>query len=174
MLAEPSDWSVHVNELRKRGGLGRDKTYSILKRLTALRYIHRCRQIDPKTGQYRGFEYEVWDAADAPVSPENLADEPRPDIQETGISDASPVPDLPYAANQDALIKQTYTKSPSKRGPQTVGGTKEDENAHAFTKEFANWPVAKTRSQGRSRRLWLKLQALEREQAADGIANYLA
>jgi hypothetical protein len=148
---KPDDWSVHVNDLKKRGVAGRDKAYRILKRLVEQRYMHRTRMIDAKTGQFRGYEYEIRDEPSAPVSPENLEETPCPESQEADHSDVQPSPDTPYTADQDSIIKQTNTNAPLKRDPPPEVSKCSD---NPFVNAFDTWPAEPTRPQARAIRMW--------------------
>ena len=173
LLSKPDDWSVHVNELKKRGKVGRDKIYKILKRLVELRYMHRVRTKDPKTGQFRGCEYEVRDEPNAPVSPENIAEKPGAVIQETVCSDTPPSTEIPITENPDTLIKHTDTKSPPKKRPPRVDHWNCNTDRAEFGRIFASWPVDPTRSQARAKRRWGNLPVSQKKRAAEGVQNYL-
>lgn len=130
--------------------------------------------VDPKNGHLLGYEYEVRDHADAPISPENLQDDPCPENQDTDENNATPCSEIQSTENQNALVKQNNTNTPSKRDPLPAEAVEvENENADAFASFVDQWQVDETNSQGRADRLWERLSALEREKAANGVANYL-
>ncbi|PVV14333.1 MAG: hypothetical protein B6D72_04180 [gamma proteobacterium symbiont of Ctena orbiculata] len=58
LLAKPDDWKVLVNDLRKRGDLGRDGIYKLLRELREAGYIQFQRFRDSQ-GRIRGGTYIV-------------------------------------------------------------------------------------------------------------------
>jgi len=65
LLPKPDDWKVLVNDLRKRGDLGRDGIYKLLKELRALGYARYIRERD-RQGRIRGGFYMIREIADSP------------------------------------------------------------------------------------------------------------
>lgn len=59
LLSRPDNWSVHVKQLCKRGGCGRDKTRRILNELIAARYVVRQKIRSVEGGQFVRGDYEV-------------------------------------------------------------------------------------------------------------------
>lgn len=60
LLSKPHSWIVRIEDIRRVGGIGRDKGYSLLKELVDAGYVqkHETRTED---GQYGAVEYLVYD-----------------------------------------------------------------------------------------------------------------
>jgi len=95
LLSRPDDWKVLVNDLKKRGNLGRDGIYALLRELRQAGYVRFERNRDAQ-GRMRGGTYIVSEIPH-PASPE---------------VDAPPLA-APHPANAGALpntdIKQITT-----------------------------------------------------------------
>lgn len=103
LLSLPDDWKVYVNDLRKRGDLGRDGILKLLKELREAGYVHFRRTRD-KQGRIRGGVYYVYECPT-----------PQPDLPDT----VEPYPAEPYPARPGALpkthrkLKRTTTTIPT-------------------------------------------------------------
>ena len=75
LLSRPDDWRVYVSDLIKRGNLGRDGIYSLLRELRNTGYLHYQRRRD-KQGRMRGGTYTV---SELPVPHPALPDTAEPD-----------------------------------------------------------------------------------------------
>jgi len=104
LLSRPDDWRVLVNDLRKRGNLGRDGIYRLLRELRTLGYA-RFQRLRDKSGRIRGGIYFIREIADAPY----------PDLPDTGLPDtAAPGPANPGALpTTDLNLKRTTTTTPT-------------------------------------------------------------
>jgi hypothetical protein len=104
LLSRPDDWKVLVNDLRKRGNLGRDGIYRLLRELRTLGYA-RFQRLRDKHGRIRGGIYFIREIADAPY----------PDLPDTGLPDtAAPGPANPGALpTTDLNLKRTTTTTPT-------------------------------------------------------------
>ena len=104
LLSRPDDWKVLVNDLRKRGNLGRDGIYRLLRELRTLGYA-RFQRLRDKSGRIRGGIYFIREIADAPY----------PDLPDTGLPDtAAPGPANPGALpTTDLNLKRTTTTTPT-------------------------------------------------------------
>ena len=104
LLSKPDDWKVLVNDLRKRGDLGRDGIYKLLRELRTIGYARFVRLRD-RQGRIRGGFYII----------REIADSPHPDLPDT----AEPQTDQPGPANPGALpttdldLKRTTTTTPT-------------------------------------------------------------
>jgi len=56
LLSRPDDWKVLVNDLKRRGNLGRDGIYALLRELRSAGYVRFERHRDPQ-GRMRGGTY---------------------------------------------------------------------------------------------------------------------
>ncbi|MCP4895744.1 MAG: helix-turn-helix domain-containing protein, partial [bacterium] len=65
LLSRPDDWKVLVNDLRKRGNLGRDGIYRLLRELRTLGYA-RFQRLRDRNGRIRGGIYFIREIADSP------------------------------------------------------------------------------------------------------------
>jgi hypothetical protein len=100
LLAKPNNWQVSVDDIRKAGGIGRDKVYRILKELLDAGYLRRVIHRD-QTGKVTETEYTVFD--------EPIRDEkPLPEKPDT----AEPEAGEPDTDNQDGLIRTHPEQEP--------------------------------------------------------------
>jgi hypothetical protein len=104
LLSRPDDWKVLVNDLRKRGNLGRDGIYRLLKELRTVGYAKFLRLRD-RNGRIRGGIYII----------REIADSPDPDLPDTVLPDtAAPGPANPGALpTTDLNLKRTTTTTPT-------------------------------------------------------------
>lgn len=104
LLSKPDDWKVLVNDLRKRGDLGRDGIYKLLKELRGAGYMQFIRSRD-KHGRIRGGTYFVHEVAKSP----------HPDLPDTVEPDtASPCPvNTGALPTTDLNLKKTTTTIPT-------------------------------------------------------------
>ena len=101
LFAKPDDWTLNVEDLRRRGDLGRDALYKILKQLQRVGYVRREFTRDAN-GRVTGVVYAVFEVPEAPF-PEK-PDTARP---ETAAPDtAAPFPAKP------TLLNNHSTKEP--------------------------------------------------------------
>ena len=125
LLSRPDDWRVLVNDLRKRGDLGRDGIYRLLRELRDAGYMRFVHTRD-KHGRIRGGTYIVQEIATAPHP--DLPDAVEPDTAE------------PYPVNTEALtttevnLRKTTTTKPK----FTKGCCSSRENGNDGP-EFADW-----------------------------------
>ncbi len=103
LLSRPDDWKVLINDLRKRGDLGRDGIYKLLRELREAGYVRFMRARDEQ-GRIRGGRYLV----------QEIPDLPHPDLPDTVEPDtAAPGPVNPEALpNTDRYLKRTTTTTP--------------------------------------------------------------
>ena len=124
LLSRPDDWKVLVNDLRKRGDLGRDGIYRLLRELRSAGYMRFVRKRD-RQGRIRGGTYIV----------REIAVSPHPDLPDTD----QPSEAVPYTANPVALpttdvnlIRTTTTT------PTTTKERSSSENEKSVV-GFASW-----------------------------------
>ncbi len=94
LLSRPDDWKVLVNDLKKRGNLGRDGIYALLRELRRAGYVRFQRHRDAQ-GRVRGGTYIV---SEVPA--------PHPGWPDT----VEPGPALPCPAKPGTLPKTDRTK----------------------------------------------------------------
>jgi len=85
LLSRPDDWKVLVNDLKKRGNLGRDGIYALLRELRQAGYVRFERNRDAQ-GRMRGGTYIV-------------SEIPHPALPDVD----APAPATPHPANAGAL-----------------------------------------------------------------------
>lgn len=156
LLSRPDDWKALVNDLKKRGNLGRDRIYTLLRELRVAGYICFERNRDAQ-GRMRGGTYIVSEvAAPHPGTPD--ADEPD--------SAAS------LAANPDALTntdrneRTTTTTRPTNTHPAA------DVGREAHRLRFPDWLPDETHSA--ATRLVAGLNFAEAQLVIDEWAGALA
>ena len=125
LLSRPDDWKVLVNDLRKRGNLGRDGIYRLLRELRTVGYARFLRLRD-KNGRIRGGIYII----------REVADSPDPELPDTVLPQTA----VPGSANPGALpttdlnLRRTTTTTPTTTKERS--GSSENENPAV---EFAWW-----------------------------------
>jgi len=135
LLSRPDDWKVLVNDLRKRGNLGRDGIYRLLRELRTVGYAHFQRLRD-RNGRIRGGIYLI----------REIADSPYPDLPDTGLPyTAAPGPANPGALpTTDLNLKRTTTTTPTTTKKRSSSG--ENENRAVA---FAPWVPAELQDAAR-------------------------
>ena len=93
LLAKPDDWEIRAEDIRKRGDLGRDAVYAMLKELRRYGYLGRTPGRD-KRGRFGTVDSTLYEV-------------PIPDLPDT----VAPDPGEPYPANP-TLLSNKYTKEP--------------------------------------------------------------
>lgn len=132
LLSRPDDWKIYIGDLRKRGDLGRDGIYKLLKELRTASYVRFERARDAG-GRIRGGTYFVQEI------PESL----HPALPDTGEPDAAE----PYPVKPDALtttdldIKRTTTTTPT-----TTNHSRDFHETRVNCIEFAPWVPEKLKS----------------------------
>jgi hypothetical protein len=136
LLSRPDDWKVLVNDLRKRGKLGRDGIYRLLRELRTVGYARFLRLRD-KNGRIRGGRYII----------REIADSPDPELPDAGLPQTA----VPGSANPGALPttdlnlrRRTTTTTPTTTKERS---SSENEN---YTVEFAWWVPAELQDTART------------------------
>jgi len=123
LLSRPDDWKVLVNDLRKRGNLGRDGIYGLLRELRRAGYLRFERNRDAQ-GRMRGGTYIV---SEEPAPHPGLPDTVEPDP-------AAPRPVRPGALPKtDRNLRTTTTTRPTDTYPAAEAGRE----AHRL--RFPDW-----------------------------------
>jgi len=130
LLSRPDDWKVLVNDLKKRGNLGRDGIYALLRELRSSGYVRFERNRDAR-GRMRGGTYIVSEVpAPCPDTPD--ADKP---------GTAAPRPVRPGALpNTDGYQRTTTTNRPT----DTDCGARVDRRAQPL--RFPEWAPQEMRA----------------------------
>jgi hypothetical protein len=103
LLSKPDDWKVLVNDLRKRGDLGRDGIYRLLRELRDTGYLRFMRERD-RQGRIRGGFYMIREIADSPHP--DLPDTVEPQTAEPGPANPGALP------TTDLDLRRTTTTTP--------------------------------------------------------------
>ena len=94
LFAKPDDWSLNVEDLRRRGDLGRDALYKILKQLQRVGYVRREFTRDAN-GRVTGVVYAVFEVPEPPFPEKPNTARPKTAAPDT----AAPVPAKPTLLN---------------------------------------------------------------------------
>ena len=158
LLSRPDDWKVLVNDLRKRGNLGRDGIYRLLRELRELGYA-RFQHVRDKHGRIRGGFYFIREIADSPYP--DLPDTVKPDTAAPGPANPGALP------NTDLKLRTTTTPTPT----TTKGGSSSGENENPAVL-FAPW--VPTELQDAARTMVAELDAAEAQDVIDEWADCMA
>lgn len=110
LLSKPSDWIVHMVELRKRFRTGRDRLYNIMGELEASGYVVRSQNRVESSKRFCPVEYIIHDV------PVGLA-QPLPDFQEAvkpqeKAASVFAVSGSAVSGKSGHILKTDITKSP--------------------------------------------------------------
>ena len=158
LLSRPDDWKVMVNDLRKRGNLGRDGIYRLLRELRTVGYARFLRLRD-KHGRIRGGIYII----------REIADSPDPELPDTVLPETA----VPGTANPGALpttdlnLRRTTTTTPT----TTKGRSSSCENENPAV-AFAPWVPAEL--QDAARTIVAELDPAEAQMVIDEWAGCMA
>ena len=158
LLSRPDDWKVLVNDLRKRGNLGRDGIYRLLRELRTVGYARFLRLRD-KNGRIRGGRYIIREIADSP-DPE-LPDTVLPQTAVPGSASPRALP------TTDLYLRRTTTTTPT--STQEGSSSSEKENPAV---EFAWWVSAELQEEART--IVAELDPAERQIVIDEWAGCMA
>lgn len=124
LLSRPDDWKVLIKDLQRRGDLGRDGIYKLLRELRDSGYVRYERARDEQ-GRMRGGIYYV----------REIPDSPHPDFPDT----AEPGRAAPYPAKPEALpnTEQDLSRTTTTL-PTDTNGSGRRESEHAGV-EFCPW-----------------------------------
>ncbi len=130
LLSRPDDWRVLVNDLKRRGDLGRDGIYKLLRELRDVGYVRYERARD-RDGRLRGGTYFV---SEVPHTP-------HPDFPDTAEPDEAP----PDPANPEALpnTESDLTRTTTTTPTTTKGRCSSSDES--TTVEFALWVPSELR-----------------------------
>ena len=133
LLARPDNWRVLVGDLRRRGDLGRDGVYKVLRELRDAGYVLYQRKRD-SDGRLRGGDYYV---SELPRSPHPAL----PDTAEPDPAPPDPVKPEALPNTESKEIRTTTTK-------QTTN--KDHKNQRRPSVEFASWVPENLKAQAES------------------------
>jgi hypothetical protein len=119
LLSRPDDWKVLVHDLRKRGNLGRDGIYRLLRELRTVGYARFLRLRD-RNGRNRGGIYII----------REVADSPDPELPQTAVPGSANPGALPTT---DLNLRRTTTTTP------TTTKERSSSESEYHTVEFAWW-----------------------------------
>jgi len=158
LLSRPDDWKVLVNDLRKRGNLGRDGIYRLLRELRTVGYARFLRRRD-KNGRIRGGTYII----------REIAGLPDPELPDTVLPETA----VPGPANPGALpttdlnLRRTTTTTPTTTKERS--SSCENENPAVA---FATWVPAEL--QNAAQTIVAELDPTEGQMVIDEWAGCMA
>lgn len=185
LLVKPDNWKVNIDDIRRTGGIGRDKAYALIKELRDKGYITLDVRRD-ETGKIRKQDYVVYDCAlvkQMPLNvpqnkplPENTEQaEPFPEKPEV----VQPFPDLPDPAEPDTakpdgiiINKDNNTHSPLT--PKRLSKAERyKKNLTLFETFWNEWPDNhRPDYRDSAMKLFMRLKAHEQEGAISHAATY--
>jgi len=118
LLSRPDDWKVLVNDLRKRGDLGRDGIYKLLRELRTVGYARFLRLRD-RYGRIRGGIYIIRENADSPYP--DLPDSAEPQTAEPGPANPGALPTTDVDLRRRTTTTPTTTKERSRSENENSG-----------------------------------------------------
>ncbi|MDZ7753330.1 MAG: hypothetical protein U5S82_17210 [Gammaproteobacteria bacterium] len=128
LLSRPDDWKVLVNDLKKRGNLGRDGIYALLRELREAGYVAFERNRDAQ-GRMRGGTYIV-------------SEIPHPALPDMD----TPVPAAPRPVSAGALPKTDGKKRTTTTTRPTDTYPLADAKREAHQLQFPEWLPAEMRA----------------------------
>jgi hypothetical protein len=104
LLSRPNDWTINLEQLRDRGGIGREKMQQLVRQLIKLGYAIRRQDRHPETQQFGPWEYVIYDHPQGMREPEteNPSVELEGEATDGKAGDGKPV----------LIINTDLTKSP--------------------------------------------------------------
>jgi hypothetical protein len=118
LLSRPDDWKVLINDLRKRGDLGRDGIYKLLRELRTVGYARFLRLRD-RYGRIRGGIYIIRENADSPYP--DLPDTAEPQTAEPGPANPGALPTTDVDLRRTTTTTPTTTKERSRSENENSG-----------------------------------------------------
>lgn len=112
LLSRPDDWKVLVNDLKKRGNLGRDGIYALLRELRDAGYMRFEHNRDAH-GRMRGGTYIV---SEVPHTASPDVDVPRSAAPRTASPDALPNTERNKRTTTTTRPTDTYAAADAERG----------------------------------------------------------
>jgi hypothetical protein len=177
LLSKPNNWTLQIEQLRHRGGVGRDKVYKLIGQLCDAGYIVKQQARDPETAAFVAHEYVVYDRP-FPENPEvdisGCEDEPLPE---------KPYPEKPYPANQDhnkdrKTVSTELIPRSGKTGDCSGASTSKPKTRKriSYTPDFeAFWkayPTTPNMPKAEAFKEWQRLDAADRQVATGSLPAY--
>ena len=70
LLTKPDDWQIYIKQLARQLKESKNTVGRVLNELIDNGYCTRRRNCDPKTGRFKGFDYDVFEVKQGTVSQE--------------------------------------------------------------------------------------------------------
>ena len=163
LLAKPDTWQVIVNDLVKRGDLGRDGIYGLLQELKTAGYVRYEKHRDPD-GRLRGGHYRVFER---PPGSEPL---PLPESPET----VQPEPVPPDPARPEALGNSYLNKEPIFTKLPTTTFSNRDQKTDSVTASYLFPPTVSPQERASASCIVASLDAEARQPALDEWGEAIA
>ena len=106
LLSRPNDWQVQVGDIQKKGGIGREKAYYLIKELVAVGWVRKDFSRG-EGGQWGGVDYVVMD---------------QPEVEKTSIS---PCAENPYTVKPHT---ENHHLTKNSKKPRTKKATNTEDN----------------------------------------------
>lgn len=113
LLSKPDNWTVQLEQLRHRGGIGRDKARKLINLLIHAGYITRRKVRDPESQAFVSDEYVVFDEPfpdDQKVSNLEVDTKPAPESQSVAIQEPAPEKPAPENPSHSKYCKVVNTE----------------------------------------------------------------
>ncbi len=112
LLSRPDHWRVHLNQLRARGHVGKDKIQSLVRELISCGYVLRLHQRDQITNRFKYHEYVVYDEPQSQSNGQRLSEASVGEELETNDPQpGKPQPEKPAPENAAALVSTEYSNT---------------------------------------------------------------
>ena len=155
LLSRPNDWQVQVGDIQKKGGIGREKSYRLIKELIAVGWVRKDFSRG-EGGQWGGIEYVVMD---------------QPGVEETSVS---PFAEKPYTV-KPLTENHHLTKDLKKPSTEKITSTEKNISPDPEFEEFwAAYPKrpANPKSAAKKKYLILRKQKVSHETLVNAARKY--
>ena len=114
LLSRPNDWEVRIADIQKKGAVGREKAYAMVKELIAVGWVRKD-EARQKDGKWNGIEYvvmmepEVVASAEIPLPKNPYTAEPHPANHHLTKNSSSPnTESTKFSAEAEAVLEADF------------------------------------------------------------------
>lgn len=161
LLSRPNDWQVQVGDIQKKGGIGREKAYRLIKELISVGWVRKDFSRG-EGGQWGGVDYVVMDQLE---------------VEEVSVS---PCAEKPYTVKPHT-VNHHLTKDLKKPRTEKVANTEEYISSNSdFDAEFeefwAAYPPkpANPRKKAKDKYIAIRKQKVSHETIVNAAKKYAA
>lgn len=172
LLSKPDDWTVRLNDIRKKGGCGRDKARAMVAELVKAGYAEK--EPSRKDGKFNGLCLVIYDEprAETAAALDSVASLPQPEKPATAKpSTVQPSPVNPPLVSTEGLA---ITESRSEKEARTREGKNRKSLDAAFDRAWRDWPAVTAGSRPEALAAWYDLSDDERVVARASVLRWLA